>query len=295
MLKPHSGAYYQAQQDRSSALRESGQWKSYARQLENDLREWKDWGNSKEAQVAQLNAVINDNAAGNRLASTGITVAGFTNNLAQEMLLLRHNLVRQYAGDGNHQDIALPFGQPGNRAAAYARLTMQQRKEINLRLLCRAEWYDWCLHTDALAKFGALLADAFLNQSPENAHIRNRKLVEAYKEESRLYHAARERAMDVRYGDQERAQFEAERYHYWKGRIHYMHNPNNNNCPVPSPTVTRQHRPGERFDLHLPAGRLARDFGVNIATGQKADCYREKSAASLLSGQADNNGTGWYI
>lgn len=294
MLKPQSGAFYQAQQDRSSALRQVGQWQNYARNLEGTLAEWDAWAKNAEAKISKLNDIVNENAVGNRLASTGITVAGFTNNLAQEMMLLRHDLVRKYAGDGKEQDVALPFGEPGNRAAAYGRLTMEQRKEINLRLLCRAEWYDWCLHSDALAKFGALLADAFLDQSPANAHIRNRKLVEAYKEESRLYHAARDRAMDVRYGDQERAQFEAERYRHWKGRIHYRSD-NDHNAPIPSPTITRQHRPQERFDLHLPAGRLARDFGVNIATGQMADCYRELGAAAIKAGQADYNGTGWYI
>lgn len=57
---------------------------------------------------------------------------------------------------------------------------------------------------------------------------------------------------------------------------------------------THKNNPAQRFDLHLPAGRLARDFGINIETGTKADCYRKDSAATIIVGYGQSNGYSWF-
>lgn len=276
---------------------------------ENNARKWQRHANSLDAEVDSLTyqlknerarhvetcALANENAVANRLASEGNTVAGYTNNLAQEMMLLRNDLAQKFAGgkDG-HTAYSLPFGWAPGRKECLGRLSQAQRKEINLRLMCRAEWYDWCMHADVMAKFGAMMVAAFLSPTEGNKHLRDRALAERFTEESRAYHEARDRAMNTDHGVDMRREFEEERYRYWLPLIRYGYDAQNNR-PFPSSDETLKTWPTIRFDLHLPAGRLAKEFGVNIATGEKAHCFREVLAGAFQSGNDDIPARAFYI
>lgn len=284
MLTPQSTVFTRD----PSAERAANAWRDRANSLEKDLYD------ERCAHMTMIN-LINENADANRLASGGNTVAGYTNNLAQEMMLLRNDLVHGYAGHlGGNPGLAMPFGYSHGRHKALMSLTQEQRREINLRLMCRAEWYDWCMHVEVMSKFGMHVTAAFLNPAPHNAHIRNRDLLERYQHESERYHRLRDRAKTLAEGEALRNQFEQERYQFWKPRIRYGNNPTSN-CPFPSTEETRKAWPDIRFDLHLPAGRLAQAFGVNIETGEKARVYRERTAGAILGGNLDRPASAWYV
>ncbi len=268
-------------------------WKEHAWELEARNKEITANHNSLVNKYNHAINLLRDANEAGQVASRGVAVAGYTNNMALELLMLRFELMAGLS-DGNMSYAGLPFGNHQHRVEQAKQITLDQRKFINLRLLCRMEWYDWCLHNDVMAKFGAMVMAALLNPTPENAHLRGRRLLEAFGKESREYHALRDRAMNYEESEAIRDAFEEERYNYWNGRIAFGVQEDNNNAPYPSPTETRKRHPDQRFDLHLPAGRLARDFGINIETGAKADCYRKGSAASMLVGYGQANGGAWF-
>ncbi len=270
-----------------------GVWKRYAKKLENRKAEVEEHLRELQSKHNTLLSVINDADEAGQVAGRGVVVAGYTNNMAMELLRLRFQLFAALT-DGSWSYAGLAFGNLPSRVEQAKRLTPENRRYINLRLLCRMEWFDWCLHNDVMAKFGALVTNAFINPTPENAHLRGRRLLEAFGKESTEYHALRDRAMNYEESEAIRDAFEEERYNYWHSRIVFGMSETVEGRPFPSSAETRKKNPDQRFDLHLPAGRLARDFGVNIATGEKADCFRESTAALMFVGYGESNGSGWY-
>src|SRR5690606_28559150 len=134
---------------------------------------------------------------------------------------------------------------------------------------------------------------AMLNPTPETAHLRGRRLLDAFVKESSEYHALRERAMNYEESEAVRDAFEQERFDYWNGRMVFGMSETVEGRPFPSSAETRKLHPDQRFDLHLPAGRLARDFGINIETGEKADCYQPYTAADIEVGYGKSDATFW--
>ncbi len=275
--------------------------------LEDDLDSWRRHASKLKARNKELlndyNGLVDDfnhlydllidaNEAG-MVAGRGVVVAGYTNNMAMELLRFRFQLLAQLT-DGKWNYAGLAFGNLSNRHAQAKQISFEDRQYINLRLLCRMEWFDWCLHNEVMAKFGALVTAAMLNPTPETAKLRGRRLLDAFVKESNEYHALRERAMNYEESEAVRDAFEQERFDYWNGRMVFGIQEDNNNAPYPSPAETRKLHPDQRFDLHLPAGRLARDFGINIETGEKADCYRKSSAAAMFVGYGNSNGGTWF-
>ena len=237
-------------------------------------------------------------------ASHGLAVAGFTNNLAQELMLYRAQLVFAALGlDPNEERFQripaeLRFGLQGKHtpeSQGERALNDGEIREINLRLLCRMEWYDWCLHDRVLSKAENLVLNALLNPSDANAHLRDRAFCVALKGEVDTYHQLKDRAMtveDAHNGPNAtsaimRRQFEQERYRFWQqNRIQFGYYEGK---PFPSFKETRKVNPEVRFDLHLPAGRIARDFGINIETGAKSDRYRDKHTAGCVLGGSNGS------
>ena len=267
-------------------------WKEYAWELENSKAEVERHLRELQSKHNTLLSVINDADEAGQVAGRGVVVAGYTNNMAMELLRLRFQLFAALT-DGSWSYAGLAFGNLPSRVEQAKRLTPENRRYINLRLLCRMEWFDWCLHNDVMAKFGALVTNAFINPTPENAHLRGRRLLEAFGKESTEYHALRDRAMNYEESEAIRDAFEEERYNYWHSRIVFGVN-EKDGTPFPSSAETRKKNPDQRFDLHLPAGRLARDFGVNIATGEKADCFRPYTAADIVTGYGKSDASFWY-
>ncbi|GGY36680.1 hypothetical protein GCM10011297_07220 [Bacterioplanes sanyensis] len=243
-------------------------------------------------------------------ASNGLAVAGYTNNLAQELMLYRAQLVFAALGlDPNDERFKrvppeLCLGLQGKHTPetlGERALNDGEIREINLRLLCRMEWYDWCLHDRVLSKAENLVLNALLNPSNANAHLRGRAFCDALKGEVDTYHQLKDRAMtveDAHNGPNStsaimRRQFEQERYRFWQqNRIQFGYYEGK---PFPSSKETLKVNPKARFDLHLPAGRLARDFGIDIETGRKVSNYRGTTAACVLSGVHGGNSGEYYF
>lgn len=296
----------------ASSLRESlHEWKHYANRLKydysqlasrcNDLQEQcaqakaqsqhdRDARVAAEAEYARLTKLqvdqfVSSNNEACEAASAGIVVAGYTNNIAMELTRYRNQLIAEYT-NGDDEHTGLPFGQHPGREKLKSRLTIEQGKRINLRLLCRMEWFDWCLHNDVLAKYSAMMAAAIIEPTIHNIHLRNRKVLDRFSKEAREYNDLRQRAMNPETSESVRNLFEANRLEYWTPRIGYedQNLPMGRKYPYPSLAATKRRNIHQRFDLHLPAGRIARDCGINIETGKKAHYYRQDTAASTLTG-----------
>ncbi|UZK02445.1 hypothetical protein [Venatoribacter cucullus] len=280
---------------RNAAVQKSNlnAWKQYAWELEARNESLLDKCNNAVDKHNHLYDLLKDTNEAGMVAGRGVVVAGYTNNMAMELLRFRFQLMAQLT-DGNWNYAGLAFGKLSNRHAQAKQISFEDRQYINLRLLCRMEWFDWCLHNEVMAKFGAMVTAAMLNPTPETAKLRGRRLLDAFVKESSEYHALRERAMNYEESEAVRDAFEQERFDYWNGRIVFGMSKAVEGRPFPSSAETRKLHPDQRFDLHLPAGRLARDFGINIATGDKADCYREGTAALIFLGYGESDGSTWY-
>lgn len=297
MFKPsdmQSGATFHAQMNADIASRQARNnasvaesWRSHAHALE---RKYDNLANMKEGYRHERNTLVNyakENGLKLKELSQGNTVAGYTNNIVVELLQYRQFLAAKACNIDVVAFVGMPFGvyyssKFKNVDEQRAMLSDAQRKEINLKLFCRIEWYDWCMHSDVLAKFGAILANAFLNPSKDNAHIRSRPLVEFFNEESRVYHSTRDKAMNPQFGNGVRNDFEKARFNYWVNRMGYNYASTEHKPPCPATKKIHAINPEQRLDLHLPAGRIAEKFGVNIETGEKADRYRKYTAAVIL-------------
>ncbi len=236
------------------------------------------------------------NAEGNRISSAGNTVAGYTNNLAHELRTLKFDLMHSF-WDGSNPEakIALPFHGLPARYETFKYMTMEHRKYINLRMLCRAEWYDWCMHVEVLAKAQQAVVKALMNPTKANEPLRNRKYLIDLQIETDQYNALREKAMELDKGEAAREAFEAERMEFWGDKIQFYIDTNDRNCPMPSNDLTAKANPHIHFDLHLPAGRLTLKWKMNITTGQPAVCFRKFNASDAQSGHMDWKGKSFYI
>lgn len=271
---------------------------SRIRAKNNESRSWEQAYRNRDAEYDRLAEkyqmwikVIEYNAEANIYGSTGMTWSGYTNAPYHELRLYMMQMVAEITGN-QLAGLQMPYGYWPVRQNSLASLTDAQRKEINLRLLCRMEWIDYGLHSSVMAKFGAMLVEALLSPTKENAHLRTRGLNEAFVKEQKAYNAICEQAQDVTQGERVRAEFEAERYAFWKGKLRYSYI---DNKFQPSAIQTRKAIPDIRTDLHLPAGRLARDFGINIATGKPATCYSEWLATGVQSGSRDAKMATWVL
>lgn len=241
-------------------------------------------------------AYVHENAKGNRLASEGNTVAGYTNNLAQELCILKFDLMHEFwAHSHPNTKLALPYSGLPERYETYKQMSMEHRKYINLRMMCRAEWYDWCMHIEVLAKASQAVVKAMMNPTPENASLRNRAYLVDLNREIDAYHDLRNRAMDVTQGVKLRDLFEQERMGFWKDRIRYYIDTEDRNCPRPRTNEIREANPGIRFDLHLPAGRLTKNWGIDITTGKPARCFRDSAVGVLDASDSISNVAGLYL
>lgn len=228
-------------------------------------------------------ALARENANGNKWSSNGNTVAGFTNNLAQEIAILRGELTQELSKNKKDVGLALPYGRISERTKATNALTQGNKNYINLRLLCRIEWYDWCQHVEVLAKASQASLNAFLEPNATNSALRKKEYIQDLKLESEQYHALRDAAMDPKQGEKIRADFEQERYKFWESRLRIAKQPDKYDKRTPDMIAAKLDNPGLRFDLHLPAGRLAAKWKIDITTGNNTDYFRELDAANTLS------------
>jgi len=265
----------------NQANRNARNSEAHASSLENKLRvanDYKDW---YEMLLGE---------AGTRLckASTGITVAGFTNNPAFEI----EHLIGELLGISDFV-ISDPIRYCKRRDEIITSLTDVQKKDVNLKLLCRMEWIDWCLQVDVLAKFGAEVTNAFINPNDDNKILRNKSMLSFYTKASKEYHTLRELAMNPDKGESIRAQFEQGRYDFWKNKIQYKHF--EGGYVLPSSDLTIEAHPDISLDSHLIAGQIIERFEINIGTLKKGVCYRTRLAQSIPNGMQDGNIGRWYI
>lgn len=237
---------------------------------------------------AHLEKFVNHNDEYCRTIAKGNVVAGYTGELSQESNFLKWELVKQLTGSTRHlPDATLAGSGTPLRLTEAKSLTQEQREYINLRLLCRAEWYDWCMHVEVLSKATNLVVRAFMAPSDANKHVRSRRYVEDLNAEVDAYHAKREQAMDLTHGESVRHAFEAERFDYWKDKVRYEIDRESNNSPTLRSVLIQQATPNVRFDLHLPAGRLTQQWGFDITSGKPAKCFRDYLAIGINTGYED--------
>lgn len=295
--------------------------RNQARRAEADARHASDVANhnGRVAREAKANAeffrkdrdrllgAINHNAKMFRAGTAGITLTGYTNTPSVELAIYRNDLVAKAKGVAPQLTDGMPFTLTSpNTLGLREKLTVAQREDINLRLLARMEWIDWCQHVDVIARFGQLSLEAFLNPTAANAAIRSRELQQAFAKEAKQYNDLREQAMNIAnceegsrhqsMGERIRQQFEEERYRFWKGKVRFKNsNGDNGTRRVPCTDSTLKANPNIRFDLHLPAGRLLQQFGLNIATGKPGKVYHERFVINQLSGTAMGLVNGCFI
>lgn len=255
--------------------------------------------NSLRKDRDRLQGAINHNAKMFRAGTEGITLTGYTNTPSVELAIYRNDLVAKAKGVAPQLTDGMPFTLTSpNTLGLREKLTVAQREDINLRLLARMEWIDWCQHVDVIARFGQLSLEAFLNPTAANAAIRSRDLQQAFAKEAKQYNDLREQAMNIAnceegsrhqsMGERIRQQFEEERYRFWKGKVRFKDfNIEGGIRRFPCTDSTLKANPGTRFDLHLPAGRLLQQFGINIATGKPGKVYHERFAINQFAGTAN--------
>jgi hypothetical protein len=262
------------------ATRDKDAWKEHAHGLGNENLSLTQKLAYSEALVERYRYLAAFD--GQRLleATQGITVSGYTNNPAHELEIC-------IAEQLNITDLITdPHEYTNARADIIKTLTPEQKKTINLKLLCRMEWIDWCLHADVLAKFGAEVTDAFINPTETNKLLRNKKMLSFYTKASKEYHALRELAMDPVTGEGVRAEFEDKRFNFWKDKIQYKYWDDGVICPNTDLTLAKH--PDISLDSHLIAGQIAELFEINIHTLKKDICFRATLAQCIPHGLATN-------
>ena len=237
-------------------------------------------------KVGRLEAVVEmaeKNAHVTRETTKGNTVTGYTNNPAVDLAVYGDDLVRKYTRSSvNMPSHTLPWGTLPDKDAAYDGLTPESIKEINLRLLCRAEWIDYCRHSMDMARFGFHVIMAFLKPSEGNAHIRNKLLLNFYAYNAQQYFKAIDKAMNPETGEEARAEFEQKRYVFWQEHVRY--GISKRNRPYPSEKAIRSAFPDLCQNRYLVGAMIANVYGVHIGTGEKATEYRKEGAGLMPSG-----------
>ncbi len=263
----------------------NNEWANHAQNIKNDNASLIDKLNYNVYMVERYQDLANEAGVMLITANKGNTVAGFTNSPAQEMELLIAQLLKI-----SHL-VSDPHEYWNHRAKAVANLSVSEKKEVNLMLLCRMEWIDWGLQVDVLAKFGAAVTEAFLNGN--NNQIRNRELLSYYTQTSKEYHVLRDKAMDPNQGVTIRADFESTRYNYWKNKVRYKHFSDGTVCP--NAKLTLEADPDITLDSHLIGGIIAEKFGINIRTLKKDVCFIPYLAHKISNGLENENLSYHYI
>lgn len=256
----------------------------------------RDLGDEWFYYAKKLEKIVKNNNEFCHKTNHGIVVAGYTGNPAHEIAVYKAQLICEHTGISKNGISSEMPREAFIFSPQVPRLSEAQQKELNLRLLCRMEWIDWCMHVQVMSNFAGLLAEAFLNPTDANKPMRNRAFVQGFTRENRIYHAMRTEAMDVTKSERVRSNFEDARYKYWVSRIGYEHSKkyNDNGYLCPTTRATRALCPTQPLDLHLPAGRLARDHGISLATGKPSAYFREELASSQPFGH-DNDIMGqWF-
>ncbi|MFL0805877.1 MAG: hypothetical protein K6L60_01170 [Oceanobacter sp.] len=238
-------------------------------------------------KVGRLEAVVEmaeENALATREATEGNTVTGYTNNPATDLLVYGQELVKKYTRSNvNMPSYTLPWGTLPDKDAVYDGLTLESIKGINLRLLCRAEWIDYCRHSMDMARFGFHVIMAFLKPSESNAHIRNKKLLNFYAYNAQQYFKTIDKAMNPETGEEARAEFEQKRYVFWQKHVRYGISKAQKR-PYPSEKAIRSAFPDLCLNRYLVGAMIANVYGVHIGTGEKATEYRKEGAGLMPSG-----------
>jgi hypothetical protein len=275
MLRPRQPDY--AAQSRASSA------ETEARSLQQEVYRLR----RKLAHTEALGEAAVEESGGNAIGTNGLTLAGYTNNLDREIQLVINHWVLHYAplADECHRDRYCTYYLTEGQKFARSRLSVGHKKDINLRVLCRMEWFDWCMHNHVMVQAALALP-----------HIKDMKLKLMARTQVRKYLNTYKQAMDYSQSEKVRADFEELRYDYWrgKGNIQFEQDPKDG-VWFPSTKATLAANPEARFDLHLPAGKIAEKFGINIETMEPAKRYRDKIAGSILGGLKNQNSSYLYI
>lgn len=303
MLKPTKTDFYA----RARARRQVDDAIDDANRADQRARNSKNAAKRHQREANRLQNAINHNAKMIRAGTGGITLTGYTNTPAVEIAIYSNDLVAQAANIQPQLSDGLPFSLVSQKTIGLLKtLTVAQREDINLRLLARMEWIDWCQHVDVIARFGQISLEAFLNPTTANIAIRKKNLQQAFNNEARRYNEMREQAKSLigyerdssrrSQGELIRQQFEEDRYRFWKGKVRFIDAPGPNGVQrIPSTEDTQKANPGIRFDLHLPAGRLIQQFGINIADGKPAKAYHQRFAINQMDGIFKGKINSWFV
>lgn len=288
MLRPQSPSTYAAQARAASSDAE-------ARELRNEVASLRRQLAEARAQTEMLAEAAVEESGGNAVGTNGLTLAGYTNNLDREIQLVINKWALHYAPLSKecHRDRYCTYYLSEGQAFARSRLSVEHKKDINLRVLVRMEWFDWCMHSHVLGK--ALLDLANLTDrgvAPDLAKTLASKL----RVKGLSYFKRYQKAMKYEHSETMRKEFENARYRYWRreGNIQFEQDPKDG-VWFPSTKATLAANPEARFDLHLPAGQIAAEFGISIETWKPTKRYRNSMAGNIAGGSGAGNSGGWFI
>lgn len=276
-----------ARRAEDDAMENAYEWQAYANDLESTIQRLRSNLKKAVAERDGYRAELIHVGEVQALSSQGITLPAYTNNLAHEMYILRDELLNMPAPG--------PFAWGKEKQKRLAALSVAERREINMRLLCRAEWFDWCNHADVIAKFNTALLGAQMNPTEANKHLRQKDMLTYYHKACEDYFRIRDQAMEPALGEKVRAAFERERYAFWKNQLRFSLN-GAIEATYPSFTETVKIIPSLRPDTYLVGGKVVEKFGLHIGTLKPAKYYRDCLASyEVCSGVNDRVGGNYYV
>lgn len=278
-----------ARRAENDAAETAYEWQAHARKLKATIRGLREDLDNAIAERDGYRAELIHVGEIQALSAQGITLPAYTNNLAHEMYILRDELLNMPAPG--------PFAWGKEKQKRLAALSVAERREINMRLLCRAEWFDWCNHADVIAKFNIALLGAQMNPTEANKHLRQKDMLTYYHKACEDYFRIRDQAMEPALGEKVRAAFERERYAFWKNQLRFIADKGETEATSPSFTESKKYSPTLRPDTYLVGGKVVEKFGLHIGTLKPAKYFQEYLASYYVEGGivADRFGGNYFI
>jgi hypothetical protein len=156
------------------------------------------------------------------------------------------------------------------------RLGKLDRREINLKLMVRAEFYTFAKITKKLNAFQTKVLEALTMQSNEYPRLRDPRLVDVVVREVKAHNDWIAKLEAAPQGDISlQTQWEKNRLAWWNEHVAYLH-PDHT---VPLFEAMLKKNPNIRVDDFHAAGRIARDAGWHINSMKPTKYYTDDTVA----------------
>lgn len=156
------------------------------------------------------------------------------------------------------------------------RLTTNERRKINLKLMVRAEFYTFAKITKKLNAFQTKVLEALTLQSNEYPQLRDPRLVDVVVREVKAHNDWIAKLEAAPQGDISlQTQWEKKRLAWWNEHATYLH-PDHT---VPLFEAMLKKNPNIRVDDFHAAGRIARDAGWHINKNKPTKYYFDDTVA----------------